>query len=364
MYGRIDFDIDKVETIIYYPEYIPDVEDFDINDYENEEDMKYDILHSYSFYIESFNDVFGERLNDRGVEMSYDDIVDTFGEEIAQAMYKGEGIPRGGRSKEITIGADVKPKSMSLQDVDDVAKRVLPTTQYFKGCRGFILYDGTIVQTEAEHNMCSVIDGINGTFQFIELGNIRLLNQSVDLAKEPTPQQKRVLAQVINSYSDGDLYLDIMTGDNIGVHYYQADYRRVLNDIDNYFQNGIKPVGNRMYESCLMEEETTFYRFYSEMRAFLTKLLKTPIKATPNKYLNDRGFTRDRLIKLLRDNDIIKRDEKILVPGKDDVKHVTYSVKYTLKSEAFEDKIEKIYKKYFPEKEVIKENIIQQKYLF
>ena len=82
--------------------------------------------------------------------------------------------------------------------------------------------------------MCSVIDGVNGTFHFIELGNIRILNQSADLAKQPTPQQKRVLAQVIESYSNSDFYLDIMTGDAIGVHYYQPDYRRVLGDIDRY----------------------------------------------------------------------------------------------------------------------------------
>ena len=63
---------------------------------------------------------------------------------------------------------------------------------------------------------------------------------------------------------------------------------------------------------------------------------------------------------MLRDNDIVKRDEKILVPGKDDVKHVTYSVKYTLKSDTFEDKIEKIYNRYFPDEE-LKENTIKRK---
>ena len=59
MYGNIDFDIDKVETIVYSPESVPDPEDFDINDYESEEDMQYDITHSYTFYIERFNDSFG-----------------------------------------------------------------------------------------------------------------------------------------------------------------------------------------------------------------------------------------------------------------------------------------------------------------
>ena len=99
------------------------------------------------------------------------------------------------------------------------------------------------------------------------------------------------------------------------------------------------------------KEETTFYRFYSEIRKFLENILKNPIKTKPSKYLEDRKFTKERLIKLLMNNNIIKRDEKILVPGKDDVKHVQYSIKYTLKPESFNDKIEKIYKKYFGEED-------------
>ncbi len=113
------------------------------------------------------------------------------------------------------------------------------------------------------------------------------------------------------------------------------------------------------------EQETTFYRFYSEIRAFISKLLKTPTNAEPNKYLEDRGITKGRLIKLLMDNEIIKRDERVLIPDKDNVKHVTYCVKYKLKSKNFEDKIERIHRKYFGsdklnESGIIKKNIIQE----
>ena len=38
-----------------------------------------------------------------------------------------------------------------------------------------------------------------------------------------------------------------------------------------------------------MEKETTFYRFYSEIRGFLSKLISDPIKAEPSKYLKDRN---------------------------------------------------------------------------
>ncbi len=122
-----------------------------------------------------------------------------------------------------------------------------------------------------------------------------------------------------------------------------------------YDNNAITIVGKEYIMTESKNEETTFYRFYSEVRHFLSKLLKTPIKAEPTKYLTDRGFKKQRLIKLLMDNNILKRDEKILVPGKDAVEHVKYSVKYTLSSDKFEDKIEGIYKKYFGEKEEINE---------
>ena len=37
MSGNIDFDIEKVESIVYTQEYVPEPEDFDVNDYDSEE---------------------------------------------------------------------------------------------------------------------------------------------------------------------------------------------------------------------------------------------------------------------------------------------------------------------------------------
>lgn len=362
MYSNIDFDIDRADSFVYSQEYTPDIEDFDINDYESEDDMKEDMLRSYTFYIENVYDSYGNPLIDRGFEVDCDDVEKIFGSEILQMMINNDGINRGGNTKEITIGVNTTPKSLSLKDVGDVAKKVMPTTEYFKGCRGFILYDGTIVETEAEHSMCAIIDGIKSTFHFIEIGNIRILNQSIDLAKEPTQQQRRVLTQVINSYSDTDLYLDIMDGNNIGVHYYCPDYRKVLADIDRYFGNGIKPQVNQINESSDNDEETTFYAFYSNIRAFLSSLLKNPLSAEPSEYLKKRGFTKARLIKLLLLKDVISKKENIvIIPDDNGKKHAEHQTKFGVKRENFERKIKRIYIQFFeknlPEpKKILTEN--------
>ena len=61
----------------------------------------------------------------------------------------------------------------------------------------------------------------------------------------------------------------------------------------------------------MKELEITYYRFTSEVRAFLSKLLKDPIKAQPSKYLKDRDITRKKLIDDLLKRDVLERHEKI-----------------------------------------------------
>lgn len=108
------------------------------------------------------------------------------------------------------------------------------------------------------------------------------------------------------------------------------------------------------------ELETTYYRFLSEVKAFLSKLIKNPIKAEPNKYLKDRKFTKTKLINVLIKKDVLERHEKILDSTNSDEKEAKYVVKYKVKKKDFENKIHKIYIKYFeenlPEKKDINES--------
>lgn len=95
------------------------------------------------------------------------------------------------------------------------------------------------------------------------------------------------------------------------------------------------------------ETETTYYRFLSEVRAFLSKLLKNPVDAQPSKYLKDRDFTRKKLINDLLSRDVIERHEKILDRTNSDEKEAKYVVKFKVHKKDFEKRIHRIYIKYF-----------------
>jgi hypothetical protein len=95
------------------------------------------------------------------------------------------------------------------------------------------------------------------------------------------------------------------------------------------------------------ELETTYYRFQSEVRAFLSKLLKNPVDAQPSKYLKDRDFTRTKLINELLKRDVLERHEKILDRTNSDEKDAKYVVKFKVHKKDFEKRIHRIYIKYF-----------------
>ena len=96
-----------------------------------------------------------------------------------------------------------------------------------------------------------------------------------------------------------------------------------------------------------MAEEITYYRFLSEVRAFLSKLLKDPIKAQPSVYLKNRDVTRKKLIDDLLKRDVLERHEKILDPTNSDEKEAKYIVKYKVHKKDFEKRIHRLYIKYF-----------------
>lgn len=107
------------------------------------------------------------------------------------------------------------------------------------------------------------------------------------------------------------------------------------------------------------ELDTTYYRFQSEVRAFLSKLLKNPVDAQPSKYLKDRDFTRKKLINELLSRDVIERHEKILDPTNSDEKEAKYVVKFKVHKKDFEKRIHRIYIKHF-EKNVNEEAELMQ----
>ena len=86
---------------------------------------------------------------------------------------------------------------------------------------------------------CTRISGVKGTSHFIELGNIRVLDHSIDICKKPTPQQIKVLWEVLDSYYGDVLYLDLLNKNigNFSQQYQSCNPERVMNDIISYFNN-------------------------------------------------------------------------------------------------------------------------------
>lgn len=86
--------------------------------------------------------------------------------------------------------------------------------------------------------------------------------------------------------------------------------------------------------------ETTFYAFQSNLRYFLSQLLKDPINCKIGDFFKKRDFSKKKLINIIIKRDVIKRHEKI-------DEEENYIVKYNIKRKNFERKLKRIYNKYF-----------------
>ena len=235
---EITWDFDEDE----YPEWLIEA------GYENNQEslMEY-IQDTVTFDLEYFdNDTYHHMAFDTA---DYSDLVDSFGESMTIRIIKELQEKGESRFETQELYNNQEFDVNNPEELNKVSMQILNHGEYYKGCRGFILTNGAIVYTPAEHNMVSQIKGIKGTFDFIKRGNIRILNQSIDLAKEPTPEQRNVLRKVIVSYSDEELYVDILTNNgDVSAHYNHPDWRMVMGEIDRFFREGIRPQG-RITES-------------------------------------------------------------------------------------------------------------------
>lgn len=194
-----DMDFDEDE----YQEYL---QEWELQD-TLEEKIKY-IKENVYFNFEFLDNVYHHTLS--YAELSYDDIenIDEVGEELAKVVLKDCLEDGNGRIEKILLFND----DINIDDPKELnaaALKILPHGGYFKGCRGFILTDGNIVYTEAEHNHCSEIPGIKGTVDFIKRGNIRILTDSMDVWTKPTVQQRRVIANIVRYYRNETLIVSV-----------------------------------------------------------------------------------------------------------------------------------------------------------
>ena len=193
----------------------------------------------------------------------YDDLEDLFGERMAETILKNCIEDGSGHFDTEELYYDDNFDINSPSELDDMAMKVLRHGEYYKDCRGFILSNGVVVYTDMEHNEVTRIPGINDKFQFITLGNIRLLDHSIDIGKEPTNQQWNVLKQVLRTYDGEELYLDIFHNNSeIGAHYPVCNPNYVLGEITRFYSEGIKPQGGTFYEEKQTLKENTFEKWF------------------------------------------------------------------------------------------------------
>lgn len=216
-----------------------------------------DTLENKIAYIEDFNVEFDISFFDNqtyhlmgGDWAYYDGLVEVFGERMAKQIETE--MLQYGKSKFDTsdLYSDATYDINNPQELNDIAMKLLPHGEYYQNCRGFILTNGVIVYTEGEHNDVLRIPSINSKFQFIELGNIRILDHAVDIGQKPTWEQQKVLRQVIASYEGEEFYLDIFSdGGEIGAQYPNANYQYIMGEINRFYSEGIRPQGGYAYEN-------------------------------------------------------------------------------------------------------------------
>lgn len=139
------------------------------------------------------------------------------------------------------------------------AKQVFGTTKNFK-VASYITPDGSMLDfgdgSKTMRNMDHrEISGIldlpsfagysDGLLAFMNMGNIRIVDYSVDITKEPTAEQYDTIRRLINSDYDR-FFVDVSNNrgyNNIWGIQYSEDVKpdTVISDIDNYFKKGTVP---------------------------------------------------------------------------------------------------------------------------
>ena len=96
------------------------------------------------------------------------------------------------------------------------------------------------------------------------------------------------------------------------------------------------------------EEELTFWRFFVEVKKFITELLTDPIHARPSVVLVSHGLDNDFLRKKLQDESVIIKSENIDEPHDEITGKIEsrYYLSYKVPKKDFKKKLRRLYQKY------------------
>ena len=294
-------DIESINTIEYYVK--------EEEEYFGDEDEEYngDLLEKYLVYdIECKNTdydvVFAED------NMTIEEIEESLGSEIAQKITNREGYTKDNESYYLTdLLYSISVDDNNVDEVNAAAKRLFSTCDsYYKDCRGYILTDGTILDFGPNTDHISIGSvGNQRIASFLQLGNIRIGVQSIELACEPTFEQKRQLRRMINYYSDEELYVDIVQdkGYQYGqpltsAKYINPSFDKVYGEISRFFDEGIKLnggyCGGDLYEHISNLNNIYNKKGNMKQRIHLTEgQLNRIIKESVKNILNENIFDDD-----------------------------------------------------------------------
>lgn len=106
-------------------------------------------------------------------------------------------------------------------------------------------------------------------------------------------------------------------------------------------------------ENCLpilkeSQEEVTFYKFFTEAKAFIKGLMNDPLHAKPNGFFKNHGISRSILINRMLDRSILTKKETINEPYDADGKlQSIHTLEYRVPKKNFERKMRRLYSYFF-----------------
>lgn len=184
---------------------------------------------------------------------AYDELSDYFSDELVdQIVHHKEGV-KSFWIQDIPYLHEID--SSNPNEVWAFLKRISDD----RGPSGFILPDGDCVYSYDHRGMASQVDLTLP--QLLNMGAIRFTcTYGIDLSVEPTNEQIYALKSILRC-ADDTIYLDICDDEGNVIcngRYEPERYQRAVNDIINYFENGIKPMmegKRRMNENMIDEVE-------------------------------------------------------------------------------------------------------------
>lgn len=114
---------------------------------------------------------------------------------------------------------------------------------------------------------------------------------------------------------------------------------------------------NQLMRLSESKDEVTFFKFFTEVKNFIKKLLDDPINAKLNQFFKDNNISKSKLINKMLDRGIITKKEDIKEPNDADGKMKSmHYIQYKVPKKNFEQKIHRLYS-YFFENNNLKESI-------